>query len=156
MIRRDLIRCAAAVTLIGVLGCSRSGPEYGEVEGTVTQNGQPLPNVEIVFMPDAESGTSGQTASAYTDERGHYRLWCEPAKLHGAVVGTHRVCVHDIAALPIPPLEVAADEATDKPHRAQPLRVPSRYSDARQTPLRDVEVRPGAQTLDFDVKTTLH
>jgi hypothetical protein len=155
MIRRDLIRSAAAATLVGLIGCSGGGPEYGEVEGTVTLKGQPLANVEIVFMPDAESGTNGQTASGYTDERGHYRLWCEPAGLHGAVVGTHRVCVHDIAAMPLPPLEAGATDGAGKAYRPQPLRVPSRYSDARQTPLRDVEVRPGAQTLDFDVKATL-
>jgi hypothetical protein len=152
MTRCNLIRSAAAVTLAGLLGCSGGGPEYGEVEGTVTLKGQPLANVEVVFMPDAESGTVGQTASAYTDERGRYRLWCEPAQLHGAVVGTHRVCVHDIAAMPLPPLEAGAAGGA---YRPQPLRVPSRYSDARQTPLRGVEVRSGAQTLDFDVKPTL-
>ena len=152
MTRRDLLRSAVAAALAGLLGCSGGVPEYGEVEGTVTLKGKPLANVEVVFMPDAESGTSGQSASAYTDERGRYRLWCEPAQLHGAVVGTHRVCVHDIAAMPLPPLEDGATDGTGKAYRPQPLRVPSRYSDARQTPLRGVEVRPGAQTLDFDVK----
>jgi hypothetical protein len=142
------------LALAGLCGCSRGGPEFAEVEGVVTYDRKPLPSVEVVFLPDADKGTEGPTAACYTDENGHYRLWCERAKVHGAVVGTHRVCIRDIAAIPPPP-ETVPDVVNGVPVpwvRPRTIRVPQPYFEANHTPLRDVQVRPGAQTLNFDVK----
>jgi hypothetical protein len=75
----------------------------GTVEGVVTRDGEPLGEVEVVFLPDPEKGNFGPHAAAYTDAAGRYRLRCEALDADGAVVGPHRVIVRDIAALPDPP-----------------------------------------------------
>jgi hypothetical protein len=143
---------------LGSIGCGKTPLEYAEVEGKVTLNGKPLPNVEVVFMPlvtDAKSPMN-PTSTSYTDDKGHYSLWCGQTDTAGAVVGTYRVVVNDIAAIPMPPLEFGDDPAAARAHKPGPLRVPSKYSSAAQTPFRDVKVTSGKVSLDFDVKTTGH
>jgi hypothetical protein len=135
-------------------GCSR-GPQFADVSGTVTLNGRPLPDVEVVFLPDPEAGTVGPSSTAYTDTKGYYQLVTNKGQ-RGAVVGTHRVCIRDLAALPLPPIL----NAEGNPERAgprgarpapKPSRVPAPYSSSQETPLRAVEVKRGGQTLDFEL-----
>src|SRR2546425_8916779 len=83
-------------------GCSR-GPQFANVEGRITLNGRPLPDMEVLFLPDPKEGTLGPPSSAYTDEKGHYQLVTNKGQ-SGAVVGTHRVCLRDLTTLPTPPL----------------------------------------------------
>ena len=61
--------------------------------------------------------------------------------------GLHRVCIIDLTALPPP-----ADLQAASPPRGKPSRVPPAYGKASQTPFRDVEVKPGRLTLDFNVQ----
>jgi len=136
--------------LVGLGGCG-TGPEFAEVEGVVSLKGKPLPEVEIVFAPVTEKGTKGPTAACVTDAQGRYRLKCERAGRIGTLVGTHRVVIRDIAAIPPPPEAVILDE-NGKQYRPKPLRVPDRYSDLLRTPFQNVEVHSGKQTLDYDLK----
>jgi hypothetical protein len=156
---------ATVLLLIGALvvwAAWPPGSEFAEVEGTITLDGKPLAEVEVQFLPDPEKSNPGPTASAYTDPDGRYKLRCEKMRKDGAILGLHRVCVIDITAiappggLALPPgtkgppgqMDTAMAPRGDKPKLS---RVPSRYTDPRQTPLRDVEVEPGAHTLDFDL-----
>ncbi|VTS02822.1 Uncharacterized protein OS=Rhodopirellula sallentina SM41 GN=RSSM_06098 PE=4 SV=1 [Gemmata massiliana] len=139
------VTLSLALYLAFTSGCG-SGPEFAEVEGTVTLDGKPLPSVEVVFLPDAEKKTQGPTSACYTDDNGHYKLRCDGAGRAGALVGTHRVCVQDIAAMPPPAGHPLEAEFRSRPHG---LRVPQKYSDTRQTPFHDIEVRPGTQTVDL-------
>jgi hypothetical protein len=143
-------------------GCG-GGPQFAEVEGTLTLNGKPLPDAEVAFLPDPEQGFRGPQATSYTDAQGHYRLRCEAAHKKGAAVGIYRVCIHDIAALPSPDLLDPANPArlpgmppTSPPRadKAKAARVPQDYASPATTPFRDVEVKAGKQTLDFDVKSS--
>jgi hypothetical protein len=158
--RRNRSRLSLAVLLatgfLALAGCNR-GPEFALVEGTITFDGKPLDNAEVVFLPDSAKGNMGPTASAYTDEQGHYKLFCDKANKEGAVVGPHRVCVHDLAAVAPPPdlnlLAAGGKMALPPvPAKGKPSRVPPAYDDPARTPLRDVEVKSGKQTLDFTVK----
>ena len=139
-------------------GCSKTGPEFAEVEGTITLNGKPLPNVEVVFMSELTDAKGGANpaSNGYTDEKGHYSLWCGQVDTQGAVVGIYRVCVNDIAAMPLPAMEYGDNPAAAKLHRPGPLRVPSRYSSTAKTPFRDVKIASGKMSLNFDVKTNSH
>jgi hypothetical protein len=133
-------------------GCNR-GPQFADVEGTVTLNGRPLPDMEVVFLPDPDTGTLGPASSGYTNEKGHYQLVTNKGQV-GAVVGTHRVCIRDLTTLPTPPLlDAEGNRERAGPQGAKPApkvsRVPAAYSSSEQTPLRAVEVKPGGQTLDF-------
>ena len=96
-------------------GCGPSF-EIVEVSGTVTQNGQPLNEVKVIFSPnpanippeDLKAGR-GQPSHAITDENGKYRLrYRGDASEFGAEVGKHFVTAIDVLAEnsrdnPIPP-----------------------------------------------------
>jgi hypothetical protein len=73
-----------------VLGCG--GPALSEAWGTVTLNNQPVPNAEVVFLPDSTQGTEGPRSSAITDAEGRFILRTDDGR-PGAVVGKHRVTV---------------------------------------------------------------
>jgi hypothetical protein len=132
-------------------GCGR-GPQFGEVNGTVTLHGRPLPDMEVVFLPDPAAGTVGPPSTAYTDAQGHYQLVTNKGQ-RGAVVGTHRVCIRDLAALPLPPILNAEGNPERRGARPgpKPSRVPAPYSNSQETPLSAVAVKPGEQTLDFEL-----
>jgi len=71
-----------------LLGCG-GGPTIVPVEGTITHNGEPVPNVRIYFMP-----TDGRPSWAISDARGHFSLDYDPEH-RGAKVGTHKVWIID-------------------------------------------------------------
>jgi hypothetical protein len=119
---------------------------FGKVQGVVTLDGQPLDTVEVAFLPDPELGTCGATANCYTDEQGHYSLRTEREDRDGALVGHHRVVIHDIAALPSPGgLPGTKPAGQPKKNRVLPA-----YSDPSRTPFR-VEVKPGPQTINLEL-----
>jgi hypothetical protein len=156
MTRRGLIGAALAGLLAA--GCAR-GPEFVAVEGTVSLDGRPLPEVEVVFLPDSDEGNPGPRASAYTDQQGRYKLFCDQTDRPGTVAGPTRVCVVDITAvvsladmpglwMPAGPHGRPAGRATTTTRKRS--RVPPAYSSVARTPLR-VVVTPGRPVLDFDV-----
>jgi hypothetical protein len=155
-----------ALAVLAAAGCGR-GPEWAEVEGVVTLDGKPLPNVEVVFLPDPELGSAGPRAAALTDAEGRYHLRGDAGQ-EGAVVGWHRVLIVDNAARPKAPGRpavkpgdaddnapaggVALPKQRPRPSQQKMMgRVPARYTSATETPLKRVEVKPGPQRHDFDV-----
>ena len=161
---RPCLLALAALLVPLVAGCQREQP-YGEVEGVVTLDGKPLPHAEVVFMPDPEKGNSGRRSVALTDDQGHYRIASDGGRA-GAPVGAHRVCVNDMLAGPpgaAPAAVVGPDEnpkglagvaATGTEQRNQKrARFPTTYSSAIDTPLRDIEVKPGSQVINLDLKS---
>lgn len=132
------------------LGCSPSDqPELGQVTGMVTLDGKPLPGVAIVFQPD-----NGRPARGKTDVNGKYELtYIRQTK--GTKIGPNRV---EIAPSEEGEGEVAEQaETSDKESAPTPTRtksgkplVPARYN--VQTELK-VEVKPGANTFDFQLKS---
>jgi hypothetical protein len=147
----------AAALLVAAAGCGR---QFGQVEGTVTLDGAPLPDVEVVFVPDPARGNTGNNASAVTDSQGHYRLRSPKEGKDGAAVGLHRVILTDLlmvtdttaAGVPAP---AGAGAAPPQPLGSKKRRFPTAYGDPTDTPLKDVEVKSGPQTRDFDVKSSL-
>ena len=133
MSKRHSVFLAALVVALLLPGC---GPDDGlaDVRGTVTLNGEPLPNATIEFQPLA----SGESSSvAKTDADGRYRLMYT---LHtvGAVAGEHRVTIQTA--------ETCFDESGQEYQREE--RVPARYN--RESTLRRT-VEPGKNTIHFDL-----
>jgi hypothetical protein len=141
-------------------GC-QGKPPFAPVEGTVTQGGKPLAGVIVDFYPDP--GTRGpRSTSAATDEAGHYRLRSSWGGDDGAVVGPHRVCILDasyLGGIIFDRMSKEAANAKEVPKGVGQLkkevstrpRIPPGYSLLSETPLR-VEVQPGAQIIDLEVK----
>jgi hypothetical protein len=161
------------VLLLGVLtvlssGCGRGELAFFPVEGTITKGGHPLSNIEVVFLADPDAGTVGPRASGRTDEFGHYRLRTDQGN-DGAVAGGHLVLILDneIAEkqadflfrrqLPEerrrPSMDNAKRLQEELKSASAVSRVPPKYGHINETSLR-VEVRPGPQVIDFDVKDT--
>jgi len=129
-------RGAAFATTIACLlaGCGRSS-DLGSVRGVVTLDGQPLQFAAISFTPE-----SGRGSSANTDAAGRYTLQYTTHQW-GARVGRHRVVITSRL-----PASGGEGEAPVTPGRPELL--PPRYHE--QTSL-SAEVRPGRNTIDFDL-----
>jgi hypothetical protein len=169
MLSRYLVHCLTLLPLLALLGtgCQREQP-YGEVEGVVTLDNKPLTKAEVVFFPDPAKGTTGRRSTAVTDEQGRYRLASDKGRA-GAPIGFHRVCINDLIGAGIgPEAPVLPEEGEEKgpagpaglkaPRRAgqnmPKSRFPKAYTNAAETPFRDIEVKEGAQVIDLSLKSS--
>jgi len=128
--------------LLGVLllgGCSARS-ELAPVQGRVTLDDKPVPNMIVNFTPLGE--TAGNGALAYTDAEGHFTL-LDARGESGAYVGEYKVSFYPGAnrAQPIDPrLDVVS-----APSRGL---LPAIYLDPNQTPLR-ATVPQGGGTIEL-------
>ncbi len=98
MRRTRRVHCIPALVLLVMAlpctGCSRPArPPLGEVTGTVTLDGQPLPRALVTFVPIAGPG---RTSYAYTDSDGRYSL-AYLRDITGADVGQHVVRITTVS-----------------------------------------------------------
>ena len=86
------IKLLLMVAVVAFVGCGRSDlPELGEVHGTVTLDGAPLPNAIVNFTPKE----AGRPSSGETDENGNYTL-LYLVDVPGALVGEHTVLIEPV------------------------------------------------------------
>jgi hypothetical protein len=136
-----MFACLLGLFALAGAGCSRN-PQFAEVEGTVRVNGKPLDKLMVVFVPDAEQGTTGPDSFGFTDESGHYVLTSH-TNIPGAVIGKHRVLVRDTILLD--------EKLMDKLKIPPKSRISLRYDSVGQTPLH-AEVKSGSrQTINLEV-----
>lgn len=130
---RDMF-CCLILSLLILPGCGGDGgPEMGTVTGTVTLDGEPLPNVQVLFNP----GTA-RPSEAITDESGRYELHYTHES-DGAVVGTHQVFISSRHELDDEGNPVSQDEA-----------VPAKYN--TESTLSE-EVTSGHNEINFDLES---
>jgi len=79
------------IALATLAGCGGS-KNVGRVTGTVTLDGQPLPDALVTFSPMKEGGSSGL---GKTDSAGAYSLTYS-AGVNGAEIGENRVTISTI------------------------------------------------------------
>lgn len=121
-------------------GCAK-GPNLADVSGTLKMNGKPLGNVMVEFIPD---GLTGPHSHGTTDEAGHYVLACDDER-QGAMVGTNRVVLHDLA--------VYGDKVTGRKWenvQSKPSRIANTYAFVNQTPIKK-DVKEGVQVIDIEI-----
>lgn len=78
----------AVIGVAAVIGCGDGGPKLGDVEGTITFDGRPVPNAQVLFVPTDVKPAN--PSYGLTDAQGHYKLLFTRDK-SGAVVATHSV-----------------------------------------------------------------
>jgi len=123
--------CLVPFVLAGCFGASEPPiPETELVFGTVTLNGEPLPNAMVMFFPSGD--TKGIECSGITNESGRFELQ-HPRGPVGAPAGTYKVVVSHLVdgqgkpIVPnpnIPPADMGAVEA-----------LPPKYSSLDETVL---------------------
>ena len=121
--------CIALIVAAGCSGAPADQPELGLVSGTVTLDGQPLPEAYVTFTPK-----KGRSSSGITDGAGHYELFYT-GDTKGAMIGRHKV---DIRTIPDGDPNVAAEK------------VPAKYN--TETEL-EVAVDPLPNERNFDLKS---
>lgn len=126
---RRLGAIAIAMTASLFVGC---GGDLGltPVTGTVTLDGKPLPNAEVVFRPE-----DGRPSLGTTDDQGRFELRYSSDQM-GAVQGKHKVSI-----------STRGDQSAES---GVPELVPARYN--AQTTL-EQEVQAGQQPLTFDLQS---
>jgi hypothetical protein len=87
-----MLRLASCCVLFVALGCTSEYP-LAPVSGTVTLDGEPLPNASVGFEPIANAGSdAGPGSYGVTDASGKYALTTIDDD-GGAVIGKHRVSI---------------------------------------------------------------
>jgi hypothetical protein len=118
---------AATVGSLTVSGCG-SRWEMGQVAGSITYKGQPLPEGTVMFVPE-----KGLASAGGIRPDGTYRLFTK-RPWDGAVVGKHKVCV-------APPFEASSPNYPKFSGKYQ----------SQETSGWEVEVKSGENTFDFDI-----
>ncbi len=151
MLTVTMIALASLITL----GCGPSGPSLGQVNGRVTLDDKPLPNVAVTFMPTGEGGT----ASGITDANGNYVLTHANGK--GTPVGKNKVAVTtvqkpqstvDMSQIPSdsPEYEKALKDAEGGYNVVFTEPIPEKYN--AKTEL-EFDVKAGSQVIDLKLKS---
>ena len=82
---KQCVGLGVCLLVVACIGCGPGGPEIAPVQGTVTMDGDPLPNASVVFVPE-----NGRPAGATTDSQGRYKLTFSEGR-EGAMLGKHKV-----------------------------------------------------------------
>lgn len=137
MVRHLIGLLLLGIAVAGLAGCgNNSGPALGQVTGTVTMDGQPLPSAMVSFYPD----TGGRSAHGMTDDSGKFLLRYTGMK-DGALVDTHKVKIET-------GVQLSESETSTKPKKVPQL--PKKYN--QETEL-TAKVERGSNTFDFDLQS---
>jgi len=137
---RSSLASTMVVVLLSVVGCAR-GPTFAPVSGTVTMAGKPLENVQVEFWPQV----SGPRSIGMTDKEGRYTLTSDNGENVGAVVGSHKIVLVDLA--PYAKVPVNMPREVEKVNLAS-VRFGRQFADPNKTPLQK-EVTAGNNTINL-------
>ena len=127
----------AAFSLMFIAGCGQqTGPELAAVTGKITLDGQPLPRVNLRFIPEQPGGSP---SFGGTNANGQYKLLFN-AQRTGAMLGKHRV--------EIEPASVETDESGKPVPGAQVVKLPPKYTRAGAL---TADIKAGKNTVDFEL-----
>lgn len=149
-----------AVLGLTTIGCSKgSGLKTGNVSGTVTFEGKPVANAQVVFQPKQ----GGQNAVGTTDANGRYTLMTGTDR--GALIGEHRVTVtvqsgaEQLSGIDAIDPSAAYGQAmmaaaSGRPPAAQTPSsggIPAKYADPTTSGL-EFTVKAGSNTINLELK----
>jgi hypothetical protein len=139
MRRKSLPGLLISMALVTLgMGCGRTnGPPLGTVTGTVTLNGEPVPGVNVIFIPE----NKGSPSYGGTDEDGVYRLMFNRNRA-GAELGKHNVLIES----PQPETDDSGNPITS----TVTVPIPQKY---QQQGVLSAEVDPGRNEFDFELDT---
>ena len=132
------VLATALLTTLAAVGCGGSDVDLVKVTGTVTMNGEPVADAEVLFKPVA----GGRLSHGKTDAEGRYTLEYLPGQ-RGAIVGAHQVSVSTY-------VEPDTDSSDPEKMAGRPETIPAEFNS--RTTL-EAELEPaGSTVLDFDLE----
>ena len=140
------------VLVLGFVGCGGSGdaPKTGEVTGTITVDGKPGTNLQVVFQPE-----KGRPSFAMTDESGSYSLVYTDAA-GGAKLGQGFLSISSMEETNGEGYSDEEDEGeveVEEADTSDPL-IPAKYNaEAADNPEMQVEIKADGNVFDFDIST---
>jgi hypothetical protein len=132
-----VVRFPLFIVALMASGC---GPAATTVTGTVTLDGQVLPEASVQFYP---ANGKGQPAGTATDSAGRYRATVSPTPQR-VVISKREVTGY-------------LEDKTDLVDGGSPIvqeRVPARYADVTTTPLIADPVENTGTTIDFSLSSS--
>lgn len=123
--------------LLAISACQRSGPQLGQVSGTITLNGTPFQGASVTFIP--QEGTN-VTSTGHSDQNGRYTMHLT-FREKGVVVGHHDVTIEYSPTDRFTEVSADSNQATKSSNV-----IPSKYAKRGEL---TANVQPGKQTLDF-------
>jgi hypothetical protein len=107
---------------LGVFAGCNGGVHGDPVEGTVTLDGKPLPEVHLIFYPVNNDPANHTRFVGLTDQQGRFAMRSDDGKSEGVPPGKYRVTLTTAVARP------TDNESTPLP----PERVPANYRNGKQ------------------------
>jgi len=93
----SIVLVCVVLSAMSVVGCNKSsGPDTYEVSGTLTHNGEPIAQMEVIFLPE-DTGLYRESL-AITDAEGKFTMMYTN-KLEGVAPGSNTVYVRDPASI---------------------------------------------------------
>lgn len=133
----SLMTCLSMLA-ISLAGCGGSELGLIDITGTVTRDGEPLPNVTVMFVP-APGESAPRGSNGFTDANGKYRLVYVDA--YGIIPGKYQVELRSKVDI--------EDPANPGSYISQPETIPAEYND--KTTLTADVASGGPRTFDFTV-----
>lgn len=137
---RSLPVLVAALVAFGVLAGCGGDAALVEVTGTVTYQGQPVPDANVLFQPEG-----GPPATGQTDSQGHFSL--NTGGRPGVPAGTSQVAVtayEDVRT-------VEPGEADPEGYSEVRSLIPEKYANMVSSPLTAEVVRGETNHFDFEL-----
>lgn len=140
-----------AISLAVFSGCSADSdkrPKRVPVTGTITYNGNPLPNAAIGFIP---SGAGANAATGSTNGSGKYTLTTFTTN-DGAIPGKYEISISAVIDENRNPdgTQIYSDE--DPRWKPPKSSIPVRYNDPKKSELTAEVVAGKANLFDFSLK----
>ena len=145
----SLIVCSMFLSIVGC-GGSGDAPATGAVTGTITVDGKPGTNLQVVFQPE-----EGRPSFAMTDDSGNYSLVYTDAA-GGAKLGKGFISITSIQEAKEGEGYGEEDDGGEgyAEDAGDPL-IPAKYNtEAASNPEMQVEIKKDGNTFDFKIKTT--
>ncbi|WP_339732765.1 hypothetical protein [uncultured Gimesia sp.] len=138
----QLLFWGVLLSLQTLVGCSSNSDQLptGEVHGTVTYLGKPLPAGSVTFIPDG----TGKAAAGEIQADGTYTLTTY-SKGDGATIGSHKVMIiseKDTSELPAESAEANVDLSL----------IPEKYGMSPKTSGLTAEVKAGDNEINFNLE----
>lgn len=137
---RRLVYALFVSALVAAIGCGPSGPELGQVSGTISLDGQPLEGAYVTYLPMFPDGIE-LNAHRKTDANGFYEIQFSGER-NGVMLGKHQVMVST--------MDDVKDPETGR-NRKVPEKVPSIYVNEKSPLILDVKA--GENDGSFDLST---